>query len=196
MDSAADDAAAAYAYESLKADDARAVWARVQSAKTQRHQARQRRSQRRHRSPLPDSLASTIAFINAHNETVTGKRAGLSVDIEPQELAVLFTQLSPAKENGVVERLTKRRCLSVSDAELDMETLSLSASPPANRHRVQAVCGIVRPVRPACVMLPGEAADVLTECGSPWSPGSAAAIRISSSFEATITSIEAALGYY
>ena len=190
----ADDAAAAFAYESLKADDARAVWARVQSAKTQRHQARQRRAQRRHRSPLPDSLASTIAFINAHNETVTGKRAGLRVGIEPQELAALFTQLSPAKENAVVERPTKRRCISV--AELDMETLTLSASPPAHRHRVQAVCGIVRPVRPACVMLPGEAADVLTECGSPWSPGSAAAIRISSSFEATITSIEAALGYY
>ena len=191
MDSA-DDAAAAFAYESLKADDARTVWARVQSAKTQRHQARQRRAQRRHRSPLPDSLASTIAFINAHNETVTGKRA-LSVGIEPQDLAALFVQLSPAKENGVVERPTKRRCISVT--ELDMETLTLS-SPPAHRHRVQAVCGIVRPVRPACVMLPGEAADVLTECGSPWSPGSDAAIRISSSIEATITSIEAALGYY
>jgi hypothetical protein len=191
MDSA-DDAAAAFAYESLKADDARTVWARVQSAKTQRHQARQRRAQRRHRSPLPDSLASTIAFINAHNETVTGKRA-LSVGIEPQDLAALFMQLSPAKENGVVERPTKRRCISVT--ELDMETLTLS-SPPAHRHRVQAVCGIVRPVRPACVMLPGEAADVLTECGSPWSPGSDAAIRISSSIEATITSIEAALGYY
>jgi hypothetical protein len=187
MDSA-DDAAAAFAYESLKADDARTVWARVQSAKTQRHQARQRRAQRRHRSPLPDSVASTIAFINAHNETVTGKRA-LSVGIEPQDLAALFMQLSPAKENGVVERPTKRRCISVT--ELDMETLTLS-SPPAHRHRVQAVCGIVRPVRPACVMLPGEAADVLTECGSPWSPG----IRISSSIEATITSIEAALGYY
>ena len=191
MDSA-DDAAAAFAYESLKADDARTVWARVQSAKTQRHQARQRRAQRRHRSPLPDSVASTIAFINAHNETVTGKRA-LSVGIEPQDLAALFMQLSPAKENGVVERPTKRRCISVT--ELDMETLTLS-SPPAHRHRVQAVCGIVRPVRPACVMLPGEAADVLTECGSPWSPGSDAAIRISSSIEATITSIEAALGYY
>jgi hypothetical protein len=191
MDSA-DDAAAAFAYESLKADDARTVWARVQSAKTQRHQARQRRAQRRHRSPLPDSLASTIAFINANNETVTGKRA-LSVGIEPQDLAALFMQLSPAKENGVVERPTKRRCISVT--ELDMETLTLS-SPPAHRHRVQAVCGIVRPVRPACVMLPGEAADVLTECGSPWSPGSDAAIRISSSIEATITSIEAALGYY
>jgi hypothetical protein len=191
MDSA-DDAAAAFAYESLKADDARTVWARVQSAKTQRYQARQRRAQRRHRSPLPDSLASTIAFINAHNETVTGKR-GLSVGIEPQDLAALFMQLSPAKENGVVERPTKRRCISVT--ELDMETLTLS-SPPAHRHRVQAVCGIVRPVRPACVMLPGEAADVLTECGSPWSPGSDAAIRISSSIEATITSIEAALGYY
>jgi hypothetical protein len=191
MDSA-DDAAAAFAYESLKADDARTVWARVQSAKTQRHQARQRRAQRRHRSPLPDSLASTIAFINAHNETVTGKRA-LSVGIEPKDLAALFMQLSPAKENGVVERPTKRRCISVT--ELDMETLTLS-SPPAHRHRVQAVCGIVRPVRPACVMLPGEAADVLTECGSPWSPGSDAAIRISSSIEATITSIEAALGYY
>jgi hypothetical protein len=191
MDSA-DDAAAAFAYESLKADDARTVWARVQSAKTQRHQARQRRAQRRHRSPLPDSLASTIAFINAHNETVTGKRA-LSVGIEPQDLAALFMQLSPAKENGVVERPTKRRCISVT--ELDMETLTLS-SPPAHRHRVQAVCGIVRPVRPACVMLPGEAADVLTECGSPWSPGSDSAIRISSSIEATITSIEAALGYY
>jgi hypothetical protein len=192
MDSA-DDAAAAFAYESLKADDARTVWARVQSAKTQRHQARQRRAQRRHRSPLPDSLASTIAFINAHNETVTGKRA-LSVGIEPQDLAALFMQLSPAKENGVVERPTKRRCISVT--ELDMETLTLSGSPPAHRHRVRAVCGIVRPVRPACVMLPGEAADVLTECGSPWSPGSDAAIRISSSIEATITSIEAALGYY
>lgn len=191
MDSA-DDAAAAFAYESLKADDARTVWARVQSAKTQRHQARQRRAQRRHRSPLPDSLASTIAFINAHNETVTGKRA-LSVGIEPKDLAALFMQLSPAKENGVVERPTKRRCISVT--ELDMETLTLS-SPPAHRHRVQAVCGIVRPVRPACVMLPGEAADVLTECGSPWSPGSDAAIRISSSIEANITSIEAALGYY
>jgi hypothetical protein len=191
MDSA-DDAAAAFAYESLKADDARTVWARVQSAKTQRHQARQRRAQRRHRSPLPDSVASTIAFINAHNETVTGKRA-LSVGIEPKDLAALFMQLSPAKENGVVERPTKRRCISVT--ELDMETLTLS-SPPAHRHRVQAVCGIVRPVRPACVMLPGEAADVLTECGSPWSPGSDAAIRISSSIEATITSIEAALGYY
>jgi len=191
MDSA-DDAAAAFAYESLKADDARTVWARVQSAKTQRHQARQRRAQRRHRSPLPDSLASTIAFINAHNETVTGKRA-LSVGIEPKDLAALFMQLSPAKENGVVERPTKRRCISVT--ELDMETLTLS-SPPAHRHRVQAVCGIVRPVRPACVMLPGEAADVLTECGSPWSPGSDSAIRISSSIEATITSIEAALGYY
>jgi hypothetical protein len=192
MDSA-DDAAAAFAYESLKADDARTVWARVQSAKTQRHQARQRRAQRRHRSPLPDSLASTIAFINANNETVTGKRA-LSVGIEPQDLAALFMQLSPAKENGVVERPTKRRCISVT--ELDMETLTLSGSPPAHRHRVQAVCGIVRPVRPACVMLPGEAADVLTECGSPWSPGSDSAIRISSSIEATITSIEAALGYY
>jgi hypothetical protein len=191
MDSA-DDAAAAFAYESLKADDARTVWARVQSAKTQRHQARQRRAQRRHRSPLPDSVASTIAFINAHNETVTGKRA-LSVRIEPKDLAALFMQLSPAKENGVVERPTKRRCISVT--ELDMETLTLS-SPPAHRHRVQAVCGIVRPVRPACVMLPGEAADVLTECGSPWSPSSDAAIRISSSIEATITSIEAALGYY
>ena len=191
MDSA-DDAAAAFAYESLKADDARTVWARVQSAKTQRHQARQRRAQRRHRSPLPDSLASTIAFINAHNETVTGKRA-LSVGIEPKDLAALFMQLSPAKENGVVERPTKRRCISVT--ELDMETLTLS-SPPAHRHRVQAVCGIVRPVRPACVMLPGEAADVLTECGSPWSPGSDSAIRISYSIEATITSIEAALGYY
>jgi|EP00900_Chrysochromulina_parva_P025028 hypothetical protein len=191
MDSA-DDAAAAFAYESLKADDARTVWARVQSAKTQRHQARQRRAQRRHRSPLPDSVASTIAFINAHNETVTGKRA-LSVGIEPKDLAALFMQLSPAKENGVVERPTKRRCISVT--ELDMETLTLS-SPPAHRHRVQAVCGIVRPVRPACVMLPGEAADVLTECGSPWSPGSDSAIRISSSIEATITSIEAALGYY
>lgn len=189
MDSA-DDAAAAFAYESLKADDARTVWARVQSAKTQRHQARQRRAQRRHRSPLPDSVASTIAFINAHNETVTGKRA-LSVGIEPKDLAALFMQLSPAKENGVVERPTKRRCISVT--ELDMETLTLSGSPPAHRHRV---CGIVRPVRPACVMLPGEAADVLTECGSPWSPGSDAAIRISSSIEATITSIEAALGYY
>jgi hypothetical protein len=191
MDSA-DDAAAAFAYESLKADDARTVWARVQSAKTQRHQARQRRAQRRHRSPLPDSLASTIAFINANNETVTGKRA-LSVGIEPQDLAALFMQLSPAKENGVVERPTKRRCISVT--ELDMETLTLSGSPPAHRHR-SAVCGIVRPVRPACVMLPGEAADVLTECGSPWSPGSDSAIRISSSIEATITSVEAALGYY